>query len=911
MKNNKPTAPTLSKGIVAFTFKFDCDRFLRYRLSTRAERDPQGLAVPEAQTEKDKRPGIGLVTKEGSLWEAHCYDDICELAGNSVVFNLSDEIDKKLRRHRYLEVDNLQELLEAPNPPSFVIEASFKIPLDQGGLNALEQYIRDHPGRLDGAVGRPDLLWIEPFDGSTTLLPGSTSTPEFVINIIDVKMAAEPSLRHFVEVTFYAFGLQSWLREVGLHARYAVAAAGRVWPGTHDRFEFKHKVNAKAAAGSTAPLREALVDTTHTVPHEAYWPRVREFLNERVPTVLEMGAHDTSWHVSAKCQLCEYSDHCRQAATGQADHLSQLPGLSAGQVVLLQQAGIGTLSELRREFESPTGRWSELKAEHQKFRAEDAALRARVQALATKAVVPISKRKTTLMPRWASRQIYLTTHFDPGTGLSFVFGARSVYFPPDRQPGDKPLTEEKVFLVDHLSAGGMADAEKDSFLEFCATIRRWLEETASDSARVGAENEALPSGSKKPSVSIQVYMWDQIEAKQLGRVLMRHMANEAVLSQAAFLLRFFPAEKELRETDSSGAPPVTIVRPIVKQLLALPEPFDYGIWRTRYWLHSQPKGREFLRPRYGFQWDLSDQIPFERAYELWHREILLTHAGEMEGTTYKPGRKYDRPELMDGLRQTASMFTSALEDIVRAMQTQHGDRLLLRKDPFQLAGDIDFPKTFPKESREMLVHAKLNAVAADLENRELLARPIEEREASFYCIRDLVQYNSRESGALIDAARQDRRYVDKLLLSFRFSEGSRDTRLKEGDFLLVLRNEDSEADINDRWYTALGCRNRTEAMALPFWPTDPSLQNAKLRSWLQVSIARLDTVGDVPLIVVAADPGILRRAQEAGLVDLDKPLVLDPYTRDFNTVQIDKALRALGPIDKKKSVRAASKRVGK
>lgn len=908
MTNSKPTAPTLSKGIVAFTFKFDCDRFLRYRLSTRDERDPQGLAVPEAQTEKDKRPGIGLVTKEGSLWEAHCYDDICELAGSSVVFNLSDEIDEKLRRRRYFEVDDLQERLEALNPPTFIIEASFKIPLNQGGLNVLEQYIEEHPGRLDGAVGRPDLLWIEPFDGSTTLLPGSNTAPQFVINIIDVKMAAEPSLRHFVEVTFYAFGLQSWLREVGLSERYAVAAAGRVWPGTHDRFEFKHKVHAKAAAGSTSPLRDALLETTHTVPHEAYWPRVREFLNERVPAVLELGPHDTNWHVSAKCQLCEYSDHCRKAATGKADHLSQVPGLSAGQVSLLQQAGIGTLSALRQEFEAPSGQWNELKAEHQKFRAEEAALRARVQALDTNAVVPISKRKTTLMPKGASRQIYLTTHFDPGTGLSFVFGARSVYFPPGWQKGDEVLTEEKAFIVDHMSAGAMADAEKDSFLEFCATIRRWLEEVATDSVVVEKANAGLPAGSKKRSVTAHVYIWDQIEAKQLGRVLMRHMANEAVLSQAAFLLRFFPAEKELRETDSSGAPPVTIVRPIVKQLLALPEPFDYGIWRTRYWLHSQPKGREFLRPRYGFQWDLSDQIPFERAYELWHREILLNHLGEKEGTTFKPGRKYDRLELIDGLRQTAGMFTSALEDIVRAMQTRYGDRLLLRKDPFQLAGDIDFPKTFPTESREMLVHAKLNAVAAELENRELLARPIEEREASFYCIRGLVQCSSPEGDALIDAARQDRRYVDKLLLSFRFSEGSRDTRLKEGDFLLVLRNEDSEADINDRWYAALGCRSRQEALALPIWPTDPSLQNAKLRSWLQVSIARLDTVGDVPLVVIAADPGILRMAQEAGLVDLDKPLVLDPYTRDFNTAQIDKALRALGPVDKKKSARAAGTR---
>ena len=38
--------------------------------------------------------------------------------------------------------------------------------------------------------------------------------------MIDVKMAAEPSLRHFTEVTYYALALAAALRQHGLAERY-------------------------------------------------------------------------------------------------------------------------------------------------------------------------------------------------------------------------------------------------------------------------------------------------------------------------------------------------------------------------------------------------------------------------------------------------------------------------------------------------------------------------------------------------------------------------------------------------------------------------------------------------------------------------------------------------------------------
>ena len=899
MQSQGPRTPQLSKGTVALTFKFDCDRFLRYRLATDQERSIAG--VPSAVDEKKKRPGIALVTDQGHLWEAQCYDDVVELGGAAVEHNLSRDIDNNLRRQLYLEIRNLQELLKREKPPTYIIEAEFRIPLDMGGLEGLEAFIDTHPDRLAGATGRPDLMWVQPFDKATELLPGSAENPEFIIHIFDVKLAAEPSLRHFVEVTYYAFGLQGWLRKVGLNDRYAVAAAGRVWPGTHDWHQFKNLVREKRADGEADPFNAALLETTHTVPHEVYWPRVREFLNERVPSVLLQGPHDTDWHVAAKCQLCDFSHHCRaMAQPSRDDHLSQLPGLTGGQVSLLKLEGISTLHDLRTEFAGAGKRWAALKKENHRFRAEDAALRARVEALATGKVLGVSNRKTTLMPSWADRQIFLTTHFDPGTGLSFAFGARSVYFPPGHSKGDRPLVHEQRFIVDELPRGDMADSEKRRFLELCVVLRRWLNEVYAHNEEV---KQRIPNWRDRwrEEKKAQIYLWDQIEAKQFGRVLLRHMNDPDVLDQAHYFMKFFPAEGELRDPEQAKQSPVTVVRPIVKQLLALPEPFDYGIWRTRYWLRpvfDKGTGEQiYLRPKWGFQWDMSDQIPFERGYELWHGRIYLKRFSEGETAAL-----YTRGELVRELEHTVDMFCQALEDVVVSMQRDFRDRLLLRKAAFSLDGG-SVPK-MPIQSRTMLTHAKLNAIAQDLENRELLARPIEEREATFTCIRGLAPISNERAQALLAEAAADLRYVGSEFFAFTFSDESRDTRLGAGDFLVVLRNESSDADLDDAWYRALpGSPSWADASRLDYWPRPEWLQNAKLKSMLQVSLARLDTVAATPVVVVAIDRDRLRLLRSAQLIDFKRPMVLDPYSKDFAVAEIEAALKALGNIKKTAAVK--------
>ena len=88
----------LDKGTLALTFKFDCDRFLRFRLASDAERDSLGVSA-----ETYKRPGIELIKAAGRRWEADKYQDLIDTSDDGkVVFLLEDKVDDLLCCSTYI-----------------------------------------------------------------------------------------------------------------------------------------------------------------------------------------------------------------------------------------------------------------------------------------------------------------------------------------------------------------------------------------------------------------------------------------------------------------------------------------------------------------------------------------------------------------------------------------------------------------------------------------------------------------------------------------------------------------------------------------------------------------------------------------------------------------------------------------
>lgn len=875
----------LGKSTMAQTFKFDCDRYLRFKLASEAEKERY-----EFEQDRNKRPGIQLMTAAGQRWEADKYEDLVAVAGEGAVRYDRDTVEDPLvERRKFRKIENLFDVLREGGPPLAVIEGEFMVPMDvtPGYREAVER------AGLEPVGARPDILWLRPYPTGSPLVEGHESSPKYEIHIIDVKMAAEPSLRHFAEVTFYALSLAAALREHGLHERYAVSAEGFIWPGHHDANAFRNLHLEARARGEADPVTAALLDTLKPVPYEVYRVHVRQFFEGRLPRVLGEEPLEADWHVGSRSQLCEYLPYCVAQAAAE-DHLSRVPAVSRGQAEILRGHGIHTTEQLAEAIGADTATWEDVKEESPQLRAEGPVLAARARALHSGEVEPVEGRKTALMPRYSSMSIFLTVHFDPGSGITFSMGASRVYFPPDYQQGDRPVTDERVFVVDRVD-GLNPETERARLVEFADVIGEWFLEAHEGNERIRTERRERGERDRDfGKVSAHVFFWDALEVTQLRRMIERHMLHPDVIGVVELLARLFPPKGELPDPTTFKSQPGTVVKEVVKRLVGLPLPHDYTLLETAnvFYPDMMQNGETYeYRLPFGFHTEMSDQIPFERAYELWEDRIYLKRRVRQGGRR----RPYHRHEIQEGIVHATTTRMKALQHVVRKLREYHGDQLVLTKSAFSAAPSRQ--RRVPERARSLIAFEELNVAADEIKNRQSRALPVEEREARFISIRDLRPAEGEPYEEIVEELRAENpRYALEDLFAFTFADTSRDARIKEKDFLLGLSNEEPALDFDVPLGRVLGldyygARDLLAAYGLhEGWM--PGLPLGRL---LQVEIASLAAAEEPPyLILKPSDARLFRFAREVDLLDFDRPMVLDPIHRDFTTGEVDETLRAVG-----------------
>ncbi|MEJ7810910.1 MAG: hypothetical protein WKG32_10920 [Gemmatimonadaceae bacterium] len=915
--------PKLDKSTLALTFRYDSDRFLKFRLTSEETLGrigalkvvTDGRGRPHARPHV-LRPGLGLAKAAGAGWEILKFEDLIDAVGRDRVHHRrSSRVHRQVKRRRFLAVGE-QELLQVLGrftPPDAVIEAEFLVPDDI--TEGLRRAHADH--RLDPVRARPDILWIRRASASTPLMtpPGRRRVPgrpPFEIHVIDVKYSAEPSLRHFTEVTFYAMALERWLERHGLDDRFAVSAQGLVWPGTHEVGAFRSRVRDLRYAGEPDPVRLALGETLVPVPYEVYRVHVRQFFDGRLLRVLGTDLAGVEYHVSPTCQLCDYLPYCERTAH-ETDHLSRIAWLTRGQADLLRQHGIRTVAALYDAIARQTDGWRGVKADSPQLRAEEAILLARAEALTTGRAVLAAGRKTAAMPAYADMRIYVTVHFDFSTGITFAFGAKRVYYRPGAPQGAPPDVEEMApAIVDKVDRTDMPASERARLLDFAQTVTRWLREADAGNRQITDDRKARGQrDSAFGKVRAHIYVWDALELRQLRRTFARHMEDPAVMQAAEEFVRMFPPDEVLPDPDSFRSQPGTVVKDVVRVLVGLPIPHDYTLFEVANAFHPPTRlsARTGRPVRFGVPWGfaapMSDQIPFERAHELWLDDpegYMLRHR-PAPGQTH--GRRYQRAEVIDGIRYAVRMRLAALEHVDREFRRHHPEVLTLKKAPFY-AAPLAPPLDAPAPSRRLWAFQQLEAISKEIEHRALHALPVDEREARFHSLRGLrplpAGAYATEFATLLS---EKPRYRGKRLEAFRFSPGSRDARINEGDFTLALSNEGRPGDpgaepfaIDVPWRVHLGL-SYPDAKALArdegIEPVLYRAAEAALSQLLEVEVARLDATASEPVVVLAFNnPDAFDFAVRHGLVSLEHPLVLDPVHRDFETSQVKRVLLELG-----------------
>lgn len=888
--------PSLSKQTIAQTFKFNCDRYLRFVLSSDKEKKEIGI---EDIVLGRMRPGIQLMIDAANKWEADKYQDLIDCAGKTnILYAQKDKPNERTGLKEFKEVDTIFNVLKSSNPPYAIIEGIFKVP-DSVSVSfkiAHEKY------GIGLSKANPDIIWIRPYSTGAPLIKTTDKDPRYELHIIDVKMASEASLKHFTEVTFYAFALAEAIKEQGLDTIYQVSAKGLIWPGSHDNNQFRNLFRGFQAKGDPDPVLSAFNATLDEVPYEIYEVHVKKFLDEKLLEVLSKKPLEASWHVSSKCQLCQFLDYCQKEALS-IDHLSRIPWLNQGQADLIRQNNITMVKELSTNIQQDSDQWKLIKTENYQLKADQLALNARSKALHSNQPEIIKERKCGFMPSWSNMNIYLTMHFDPGTGLTFAIGAKRVYFRVERNIGEAPLVNEQIFIIDKVDSLN-PDTEKNRLIEFIDLVSGWFLEADAENEKIKNERHAKGERDKDfGKVTAHVFFWNQLEVKQMLRMIERHMTDPKVVDRVELLIRLFPPDSILPpDSEAFKSQPGTVVKNALRQLVGLPLSHDYTLLEAAsvFYPNLKEDGTPYTYfATYGFRTPLNDQIPFERAYELWKDDVFLKHSKKKDGSPYTDSEKnrgadkYTRDEIYEGVKRTVKTHINALEHIVNRLREKCRSQLILKKSGFSAAPPTQI--RVPEKARQLITFQKLDAITHEIENRYNLSLPIEEKESRFISMRNLMPLQGKETDKIINEIKKsDPQLANKELIAFSFSPDSKDAKIKEGDFLCAISNEEKNVHLESPWYLSLGI-GFYEGQKLM---TDAGIDrgvNSKLFDLLQVAVIKLFATENVPFVILQINrPTLFQFAVDNGIIDLSKPMILDPYFKDFESEDLEIVLRMIG-----------------
>ena len=92
----------LGKQTIAQTLKFDCNRYLRFELASKVEREQIG--IDSIQLGK-MRPGVQLMIEAANKWEADKYQDLIDCAPKgSIFYALENKVNNRIGRKPFKKI---------------------------------------------------------------------------------------------------------------------------------------------------------------------------------------------------------------------------------------------------------------------------------------------------------------------------------------------------------------------------------------------------------------------------------------------------------------------------------------------------------------------------------------------------------------------------------------------------------------------------------------------------------------------------------------------------------------------------------------------------------------------------------------------------------------------------------------
>lgn len=892
------TEPVMGKHSLSQFIRTNCIRQLAFNLYPDNHDYAQKRTQLQMPYPQSPRPGLHQVQTAGDEWQAEKLHDLTQTFGTQSIVGSVYTLQSGQIRYKQIQ---LAAHLATTTPTKFIVESTFSIG------NAFQQAlgIASHAAQYSLQYGelRPDIIEVLPAatfgsfisaDGIISPLPAGDMRLQ--LRIIDIKLSAEPSPAYFAEVAFYSMALAGWLQDQGLTGQFVVVPDAAVWPGTHEASKLVQagrQAQQQAITPTIAQLWTAMQEDLETSPFEVFAFRVRRFFQSDLPLALANHWSALDFHVDNRCSFCEYlgedrppsqhdpkvaphPNHCLPLALSQ-DHLSRVAFVSQGARLSLNQAGVGQVNSLAQRLGTDP-----VFDTHQTLRATRTVVAGRASSLLSNTVsIPLQTGSSASMPKWADLRLFLSVDFDIGSAITVAFGLKAFWHEP--RAYQSPLTTAPQNRVWQSNARIVIDRnlateqhELLAFLQEIHDIIQWCQMQDTQTLQNPLLAGLTPQRRADYQTSLQVYIWDSLQYDHLARVIGRHLQSILANQDLSYLAWLFPPEELLENPDSIvRRSPITIVRDVIRSMLAAPIPHYYSLLEVARLYHQAnlPANVAAFNVHPLFATALSDQIPSERAHEIWSRITTPRH-WQQQMQTYV---------------ETVKKRLSALETVAQRLETDLKPRLTQTAPVIQIGPPPRLPST-SSDGQLWFAFARLSKAIEELDVQQVRAMPAHERAARFRSAR-LVQrlVGQAEIAALATlglAPRVGRRV-------YQLSSDSHDVKAKVGDFSFALAPE-SAPGLLDRKLAGVVRNTPFDAMVTQrlgnrYW-------HALVEELTHVTIVGLDRNNGLIAIDASARnwPTALDDFHASGLIDLDQNVVLDPVHNDFFTKKLDATLRAIG-----------------
>lgn len=510
-----PEAPfKITPSVLARFFFHDCDRFLRYTSVHPRHPDAEALPKPVEVTS----PVIEAILESGYVWEEEVVERF--LPGRAVV----PPGDGPLRDRSFSVEETLEQLRDA-KPGTFIYQATLRTP------EAFYEQMGVDRSRVRFSENRPDLIEVTEDASGQTLL-----------RILDVKRGQTLRITHRIQILLYALQLQSVLEEAQITTVAVDLERGGVWLGGESHY-------------TPCDL-------------EGMRPHVERFLKHHLRRVLGQPPGEASWHITPRCEWCEYLPHC-DAQMRETRNISELPNLSPlGKRFLTEQLGIETLPQLLRFLSKKEEADKEL-ARCASLAGMRSHLWAQVQALLTG---DVHKQDTSspALPRRKRTEVdvFISLQQEPLEHTTYL-GALLIH------PGDD--VAESVVAGAGLRKPLILVAENR---ERTVAVRRALVYRLHQLMTRVHEFNTHQAKSWRDQLALQVYVFSRAERDLLLEMLLEALGEPDSAQAASVLLCHFQGPDLIHTTDhpDEAVPyPVIVLQHALYRMLALPIPVAYNL----------------------------------------------------------------------------------------------------------------------------------------------------------------------------------------------------------------------------------------------------------------------------------------------------------------------------------------------